>query len=70
MASNSIDSTPLLSKVSQDSIDNNLNTTNNSSYNRTAAFFVFLFPALGGLLFGYNIGATSTAIIFRLFLSI
>ncbi|KAJ1455751.1 general sugar transporter [Pelagophyceae sp. CCMP2097] len=32
-------------------------------YSRKAAFCIFLFPALGGLLFGYDIGATSYVII-------
>uniref|UniRef100_A0A0D6R4K2 Major facilitator superfamily (MFS) profile domain-containing protein n=1 Tax=Araucaria cunninghamii TaxID=56994 RepID=A0A0D6R4K2_ARACU len=33
----------------------------NESYAVSAVIFVFLFPALGGLLFGYDIGATSGA---------
>lgn len=32
------------------------------SYNRVAATLIFLFPALGGLLFGYDIGATSAVL--------
>lgn len=31
-------------------------------YNRVSAALIFLFPALGGLLFGYDIGATSAVI--------
>lgn len=31
-------------------------------YNKLSAFFVFFFPALGGLLFGFDIGATSAVI--------
>lgn len=34
-----------------------------SKYKISSSIFVFLFPALGGLLFGYDIGATSSAII-------
>jgi len=30
-----------------------------SDYNKFAVFCIFLVPALGGLLFGYDIGATS-----------
>ena len=33
--------------------------TAQADYSRGAVFRVFLFPALGGLLFGYDIGATS-----------
>lgn len=32
-------------------------------YSRLSAFLIFFFPALGGLLFGYDIGATSAVII-------
>lgn len=31
-------------------------------YSRIAVFLIFFFPALGGLLFGYDIGATSAVI--------
>ena len=31
-------------------------------YNLISAFLIFFFPALGGLLFGYDIGATSAVI--------
>jgi MFS family permease len=31
-------------------------------YSRVSAFLIFLFPAMGGLLFGYDIGATSAVI--------
>jgi sugar porter (SP) family MFS transporter len=31
-------------------------------YNPWSAFFIFVFPALGGLLFGYDIGATSAVL--------
>ena len=31
-------------------------------YNSVSAFMIFLFPALGGLLFGYDIGATSAVV--------
>ncbi|KAK9031912.1 hypothetical protein V6N11_056198 [Hibiscus sabdariffa] len=33
------------------------------SYSASAAIFPFLFPALGGLLYGYDIGSTSCATI-------
>jgi len=33
-----------------------------SSYNRIATLMIFLFPAMGGLLFGYDIGATSAVV--------
>jgi MFS family permease len=33
-----------------------------TSYDKTAAFLIFFFPALGGLLFGYDIGATSAVV--------
>ncbi|XP_022141003.1 D-xylose-proton symporter-like 2 [Momordica charantia] len=36
---------------------------NSENYSVTAAILPFLFPALGGLLFGYDIGATSCATI-------
>lgn len=32
-------------------------------YSRTAVAFIFLFPALGGLLFGYDIGSTSSILL-------
>ncbi|CAL9125522.1 unnamed protein product [Musa textilis] len=35
--------------------------TSSESYSATAAILPFLFPALGGLLYGYDIGATSGA---------
>lgn len=31
-------------------------------YSRISAFLIFFFPALGGLLFGYDIGATSAVV--------
>ena len=31
-------------------------------FKKFAAFLIFLFPAMGGLLFGYDIGATSAVI--------
>ena len=33
-----------------------------AQYNRVASALIFLFPALGGLLFGYDIGATSAVV--------
>lgn len=42
-----------------DAIDDELNA---GSYNKFAAFLIFIFPACGGLLFGYDIGATSAVI--------
>ncbi|GMI88754.1 hypothetical protein like AT5G17010 [Hibiscus trionum] len=36
---------------------------NSESYSASAAIFPFLFPALGGLLYGYDIGSTSCATI-------
>lgn len=33
-----------------------------SSYNKLATLMIFLFPAMGGLLFGYDIGATSAVV--------
>eukprot|EP01032_Pedospumella_encystans_P021244 gene21244-24108_t len=42
-----------------DAIDDELNA---GSYSKFRAFQIFLFPAFGGLLFGYDIGATSSVI--------
>ncbi|CAN0036821.1 unnamed protein product, partial [Phaeothamnion confervicola] len=36
--------------------------TGENDYSRTAAFTVFFFPALGGMLFGYDIGGTSAVL--------
>jgi sugar porter (SP) family MFS transporter len=38
------------------------NDKNSSSYNTCSVLMIFLFPALGGLLFGYDIGATSAVL--------
>jgi hypothetical protein len=39
-----------------------LPSSNVGSYSRLSAFLIFFFPALGGLLFGYDIGATSAVV--------
>ena len=38
--------------------DSKEDKTSGGSFNKFSAFLIFLFPALGGLLFGYDIGAT------------
>ena len=44
------------------SSDDSLQSSGDDDYSKTAAFLIFLFPALGGLLFGYDIGATSAVV--------
>mmetsp|Transcript_28104 Transcript_28104/g.47287 ORF Transcript_28104/g.47287 Transcript_28104/m.47287 type:complete len:612 (+) Transcript_28104:86-1921(+) len=39
------------------------NSLTTGNYNTHSALLIFLYPALGGLLFGYDIGATSSVII-------
>jgi sugar porter (SP) family MFS transporter len=41
---------------------NSNNTMDPNDYSRIGAFMIFFFPALGGLLFGYDIGATSAVV--------
>lgn len=48
--------------VFQESTDSEHQDDKDISYNKLSAFLVFLFPAIGGLLFGYDIGATSAVI--------
>ena len=43
--------------------DSKEDKTSGGSFNKFSAFLIFLFPALGGLLFGYDIGATSAVIL-------
>lgn len=38
------------------------NKPNDEQYRKFAVFLIFIFPAIGGMLFGYDIGATSTVI--------
>jgi len=43
--------------------DSNNNDNDNSNYYRSSIIWLFLVPALGGFLFGYDIGATSFVIV-------
>lgn len=52
--------TSISSTMIQD--DSDLSLGDDNKYDRHSAFLIFFFPALGGLLFGYDIGATSAVV--------
>jgi MFS family permease len=53
-----------LSEEENFTADNNIENSSliKSNYYKSSAFVIFFFPALGGLLFGYDIGGTSSVI--------
>jgi Sugar (and other) transporter len=52
--------TSMSSTINQEDCDLRLDDDN--KYDRHSALLIFFFPALGGLLFGYDIGATSAVV--------
>lgn len=53
---------PLISTENSSQASSIFGDSEEGSYNSVAAFNIFFFPALGGLLFGYDIGATSAVL--------